>query len=127
MNKIIATPNAPAAIGPYSQGVQACGSMVFVSGPLPFIPETGALLEGTVGEMTVQSMKNIAAILAEAGCTLADVVKTTIFLKDLNDFAEVNAAYATFFPENPPARACVQVAKLPRDAKVEIEAIAVKA
>ena len=124
MNKIIATPNAPAAIGPYSQGVQTAGGMVFVSGQLPFIPETGALLEGTVGEMTVQSMKNIQAILAEAGCTLADVVKTTIFLKDLNDFAEVNAAYATFFPENPPARACVQVAKLPRDAKVEIEAIA---
>ena len=100
--------------------------MVFVSGQLPFVPATGALLEGSVGEMTVQSMKNIEAILAEAGCTLKDVVKTTIFLKDLNDFAEVNAAYATFFPENPPARACVQVAKLPRDAKVEIEAIACK-
>ena len=125
MNKILNTANAPAAIGPYSQGVQCC-NMVFVSGQLPFVPETGALLEGSVGEMTVQSMKNIEAILAEAGCTLADVVKTTIFLKDLNDFAEVNAAYATFFPENPPARACVQVAKLPRDAKVEIEAIAVK-
>ena len=125
MNKILNTANAPAAIGPYSQGVQCC-NMVFVSGQLPFVPETGALLEGSVGEMTVQSMKNIEAILAEAGCTLADVVKTTIFLKDLNDFAEVNAAYATFFPENPPARACVQVAKLPRDAKVEIEAIACK-
>ena len=125
MNKVIATPTAPAAIGPYSQAVQA-GNMVFVSGQLPFVPETGALLEGSVGEMTVQSMKNIEAILAEAGCTLKDVVKTTIFLKDLNDFAEVNAAYATFFPENPPARACVQVAKLPRDAKVEIEAIACK-
>ena len=124
MKKILNSSNAPAAIGPYSQGVMATGAMVFVSGQLPFIPETGALLEGTVGEMTVQSMKNIQAILAEAGCTLADVVKTTIFLKDLNDFAEVNAAYATFFPENPPARACVQVAKLPRDAKVEIEAIA---
>ena len=123
MNKILNTVNAPAAIGPYSQDVQ-CGNMVFVSGQLPFVPETGALLEGSVGEMTVQSMKNIEAILAEAGCTLKDVVKTTIFLKDLNDFAEVNAAYATFFPENPPARACVQVAKLPRDAKVEIEAIA---
>jgi len=71
-------------------------------------------------------MQNIAAILAEAGCTLQDVVKTTIFLKDLGDFAEVNAAYATFFPENPPARACVQVAKLPKDGRVEIEAIAVK-
>ncbi len=125
MNKILNTANAPAAIGPYSQGVQCC-NMVFVSGQLPFVPETGALLEGSVGEMTVQSMKNIEAILAEAGCTLKDVVKTTIFLKELNDFAEVNAAYATFFPENPPARACVQVAKLPRDAKVEIEAIACK-
>ena len=125
MNKILNTTNAPAAIGPYSQGVQCC-NMVFVSGQLPFVPETGALLEGSVGEMTIQSMKNIEAILAEAGCTLADVVKTTIFLKDLNDFAEVNAAYATFFPQNPPARACVQVAKLPRDAKVEIEAIACK-
>ena len=121
----IATKNAPAAIGPYSQGVQACGSMVFVSGQLPFIPETGALLEGTVGEMTMQCMKNIEAILAAAGCTLQDVVKTTIFLKDLNDFAEVNGAYATFFPSNPPARACVQVARLPRDTRVEIEAIAV--
>jgi len=127
MKKILNSSNAPAAIGPYSQGVMATGAMVFVSGQLPFVPETGALLEGTVGEMTVQSMKNVEAILAEAGCTLQDVVKTTIFLKDLNDFAEVNAAYATFFPENPPARACVQVAKLPRDAKVEIEAIAVKA
>ena len=125
MNKILNTANAPAAIGPYSQGVQCC-NMVFVSGQLPFVPETGALLEGSVGEMTVQSMKNIEAILAEAGCTLKDVVKTTIFLKELNDFAEVNAAYATFFPENPPARACVQVAKLPRDARVEIEAIACK-
>lgn len=125
MNKVIATPAAPAAIGPYSQAVQA-GNMVFVSGQLPFMPETGALLEGTVGEMTAQSLKNIQAILEAAGCTMADVVKTTIFLKDLNDFAEVNAAYAPFFPENAPARACVQVAKLPRDARVEIEAIAVK-
>ena len=125
MNKILNTVNAPAAIGPYSQGVQ-CGNMVFVSGQLPFVPETGALLEGSVGEMTIQSMKNIEAILAEAGCTFADVVKTTIFLKDLGDFAEVNAAYAKFFPADPPARACVQVAKLPKDARVEIEAIAVK-
>ncbi len=122
---IISTPNAPAAIGPYSQGV-ACGDMVFVSGQLPFIPATGELLDGSIAEMTVQCMKNIEAILVEAGSSLANVVKTTIFLKDLNDFAEVNAAYAPFFPENPPARACVQVAKLPRDAKIEIEVIAVK-
>ena len=124
MEKVI-TANAPAAIGPYVQGTCA-GGMVFVSGQLPIDPATGALETGSIGDQTRRSMENIAAILAEAGCTLADVVKTTIFLKDLNDFAEVNAAYATFFPENPPARACVQVAKLPRDAKVEIEAIAVK-
>ena len=131
MNKILSTKNAPAAIGPYSQGVQA-GNTVYVSGQLYFVPETGELLEGTIGEMTEQCMKNIAGdvykrqILAEADCTLADIVKTTIFLKDLNDFAAVNEAYGKFFPQNPPARACVQVAKLPRDAKVEIEAIAVK-
>lgn len=125
MNKIISTPKAPAAIGPYSQGVQA-GNIVFVSGQLCFIPETGALLEGTIAEQTVQCLTNISNILAEAGCTMADIVKTTIFLKEMNDFAEVNAAYATFFPTNPPARACVQVAKLPKDAAVEIEAIAVK-
>lgn len=125
MNKILSTTQAPAAIGPYAQGVQA-GQMVFVSGQLPIDPATGDLCTGTVGDMTCQSMLNIAAILAEAGCTLANVVKTTIFLKDLDDFAQVNAAYAGFFPENPPARACVQVAKLPKDARVEIEAIAVK-
>ncbi len=122
---ILSTANAPAAIGPYSQGVSYC-NLVFVSGQLPIIPATGEMVDGTVGEMTVQCMKNIEAVLAEAGCTLANIAKTTIFLKDLGDFAEVNAAYATFFPENPPARACVQVAKLPKDAKVEIEAIACK-
>ena len=125
MNKNLSTPKAPAAIGPYAQGVQA-GNMVFVSGQLPIVPETGDLHTGSMGEQTCQCMQNIAAILAEAGCTLQDVVKTTIFLKDLGDFVEVNAAYATFFPENPPARACVQVAKLPKDGRVEIEAIAVK-
>ena len=93
MNKTLNTVNAPAAIGPYAQGIQA-GNMVFVSGQLPIVPATGELVTGSVGEMTCQSMKNIAAILAEAGCTLQDVVKTTIFLKDLGDFAEVNAAYA---------------------------------
>ena len=123
--KTISTQNAPAAIGPYSQGV-AAGSMVFVSGQLPIVPETGELHTGSIGEQTAQSMRNIEAILAEAGCTLKDVVKTTIFLKDMGDFAEVNAAYGKFFTENPPARACVQVAKLPKDAPVEIEAIAAK-
>ena len=125
MNQVLETKNAPAAIGPYSQGI-AAGSMVFVSGQLPIVPETGKLHPDDIGEQTAQSMRNIAAILQEAGCTLKDVVKTTIFLKDLSDFAQVNAAYAAFFPENAPARACVQVAKLPKDARVEIEAIAVK-
>lgn len=123
MKKILSTTNAPAAIGPYSQGVQA-GNMVFVSGQLPIVPATGELLNDTVGEQTKQCMNNIMAILAEAGCTLTDVVKTTIFLKDLGNFAEVNAAYGQFFQENPPARACVQVAKLPKDADIEIEVIA---
>lgn len=126
MNKVLSTPNAPAAIGPYSQGIQA-GGIVFVSGQLPIVPATGALLKGSVGEQTAQSLNNIRNILAEAGCTLADVVKTTIFLRDMNDFGEVNAAYAAFFPEKAPARACVQVARLPKDADLEIEAIAVKA
>ena len=125
MNQILSTKNAPAAIGPYSQGVQA-GNMVFVSGQLPIVPETGALLEENIGEQTKQCLCNVAAILAEAGCTLKDVVKTTIFLKDMNDFAEVNAAYGTFFTQEPPARACVQVAKLPKDADTEIEVIAVR-
>ncbi len=122
---IIATPNAPAAIGPYSQATAFC-NLIFVSGQLPFIPATGELLDGSIGEMTMQCMKNIEAILKEGGSDLSKVLKTTIFLKDLSDFAEVNAAYATFFPENPPARACVQVARLPRDAKIEIEVIATK-
>ena len=125
MNKILSTKKAPAAIGPYSQGVQA-GNMVFVSGQLPIVPATGELLAENIGEQTKQCLVNIMAILAEAGCTLADVVKTTIFLKDMADFAEVNAAYALFFVENPPARACVQVAKLPKDADIEIEVIAVR-
>lgn len=125
MNTVISTAKAPAAIGPYSQAVKA-GNMVFVSGQLAFIPETGKLLEGTIAEQTRQCMHNLSAILEAAGCTLADVVKTTIFLKDMNDFAEVNGAYAEFFTANPPARACVQVARLPRDASVEIEVIACK-
>lgn len=126
MKNVLSTPNAPAAIGPYSQGIQA-GNMVFVSGQLPIVPETGKLLEGTVGEQTKQSLRNIENVLKEAGCTMQDVVKTAIFLRDMNDFAEVNAAYATFFQENPPARSCVQVARLPKDADLEIEAIAYKA
>ena len=125
MKNIISTANAPAAIGPYSQAIDL-GNIVITSGQLPIDPATGALETGSIGDQTRRSMENIIAILAEAGCTLQDVVKTTIFLRDLNDFAAVNEAYAAYFPANPPARACVQVARLPKDANVEIEAIAVK-
>ena len=123
MKKTLSTPSAPAAIGPYAQGVAAAG-LIFVSGQLPIDPATGELCTGSMAEQTRQCLRNISAILAAGGATLADVVKTTIFLQDLNDFAEVNAAYAEFFPTDAPARACVQVARLPKDGRIEIEAIA---
>ena len=125
MKKPIATQNAPAAIVPYSQGVDA-GSIVFVSGQLPVDPSTGAFAEGGIAEQTNQSLTNIQAILAEAGLTMDNVVKTTVFLKDMNDFAAMNQVYATFFTTNPPARSAVEVARLPKDARLEIEAIAVR-
>ena len=125
MKKPIATQNAPAAIGPYSQGVDA-GSIVFVSGQLPVDPSTGAFAEGGIAEQTNQSLTNIQAILAEAGLTMDNVVKTTVFLKDMNDFAAMNQVYATFFTTNPPARSAVEVARLPKDARLEIEATAVR-
>ena len=125
MTKVLHSDQAPAAIGPYSQGILA-GSTVYVSGQLPIVPATGELLEGSIAEQTVQALRNIGAILAEAGCGMAQVVKTTVLLRDMGDFAEMNAAYGTFFPENPPARACYQVACLPRNAALEIECIAVK-
>ena len=126
MNKVLKTPDAPAAIGPYSQGIQA-GNTVYVSGQLPIVPATGELLGGSIADQTRQALGNIRAILAEAGCTLADVVKTTVLLRDIADFAEMNAAYAEFFPENAPARACFQVAALPKGAALEIECVAHRA
>ena len=124
MNKQpVSTPDAPAAIGPYSQGIKANG-FVFVSGQIPLNPETGAFPEG-IAAQTRQSIENLRAILRAAGADLNGVVKTTVFLKDMNDFAAMNAVYAELFgTENAPARAAVQVAKLPKDALVEIEAIA---
>ena len=124
MKKQITTPNAPAAIGPYSAGITA-GSFVFVSGQLPVDPNSGALCTGTIADMTRQSLKNVIAVLEAAGSEAAKIVKTTVFLADLNDFAAMNEAYAAFFEGEPPARSCVQVARLPRDARIEIEAIAV--
>ncbi len=125
MNKPIATAGAPAAIGPYSQAVQA-GNTVYVSGQLPIDPATGAFAGADIAAQTQQSLANIRAILEEAGMTMANVVKTTVLLADINEFATMNAVYAQFFTEPYPARAAFQVAALPKGAKVEIEAIAVK-
>lgn len=124
MKKIINTNNAPAAIGPYSQGIDT-GSLVFTSGQLPLNPETKELVSD-VAAATKQSLENVKAILEDAGTSMANVVKTTIYLKDIADFAAVNEVYGSYFPENCPARSCFQVAKLPMDAVIEIEAIAVK-
>lgn len=123
MNKPIHTGNAPAAIGPYSQAVQA-GSLVFVSGQLPIDPATGAFAGADIASQTRQSLTNVKNILEEAGYTCADVVKTTVLLADIGDFAAMNAVYAEFFTENCPARAAFAVKDLPKGALVEIEAIA---
>ena len=122
--KQIATSKAPAALGPYSQGIST-GNLVFISGQLPIDPATGKLLEASIGEQTNLIMRNIEAVAQEAGTSLNIIVKTTIFLTDLSNFQEVNAAYGSFFTEAPPARATVQVAALPLGASVEIEAVAV--
>jgi len=124
MNEIIHTPNAPAAIGPYSQAVKA-GSMLFVSGQIPIDPATGAFAGDDIVTQTRQSLTNVKNILEAAGYALTDVVKTTVLLADIADFAAMNAVYAEFFTANCPARACFAVKDLPKGALVEIEAIAV--
>ena len=123
--KAIHTNQAPAAIGPYSQAIEANG-IVFVSGQLPINPATGQFAEGGIGELTRQSLTNIRNILAEAGLTMDNVVKTSVFLADMADFAGMNAVYAEFFPGTAPARSAVAVKTLPKDARVEIECIAVR-
>ena len=123
MKQVINTNEAPGAIGPYSQAIKANG-FLFVSGQLPVVPATGQFAEGGVSGQTRQSLENVKAILAAAGCTLDDVVKTTVFIKDMNDFGAVNTAYAEYFTQDCPARACFEVARLPKDALVEIEVIA---
>lgn len=125
MNKPIHTPNAPAAIGPYSQAIQA-GNTLFVSGQIPIDPATGAFAGSDIATQTRQSLTNVRNILAEAGYTCADVVKTTVLLADIADFAAMNAVYAEFFTAPCPARACFAVKDLPKGALVEIEAIACK-
>ena len=124
-NKAISTPAAPAAIGPYSQAVQA-GGTVYVSGQLPIDPATGEFAGPDIVSQTRQSLTNVQAILAQAGMTMADVVKTTVLLADIADFGEMNQVYAGFFAEPFPARAAFQVAALPKGAKVEIECVAVR-
>ena len=127
MRRTIQTDQAPAAIGPYVQAVAVAGrEMVFCSGQIPLVAETGELLQGSVAEQTERVMHNLGRVLEAAGCSFADVVRTTIFLKDMNDFGAVNEVYARSFPGEPPARACVEVARLPKDVAVEIDAIAIK-
>lgn len=123
MKKVLATKQAPAAIGPYSQGIRA-DKFVFVSGQLPIDPATGEFAGDDIAAQTRQSLTNISNILASDGLTMADVVKTTVLLKNIGDFAAMNEVYATFFEGDCPARAAFEVAALPKDALVEIEAIA---
>ena len=121
--RIVRTEGAPGAIGPYSQAVVA-GGFVYASGQIPLDPATGQFVEGGVGEQTRQVLKNLSKVLEAAGSSLGRVVKTTVFLADMNDFAAMNEAYAEFFAEEPPARSTVQAARLPRDARVEIDVVA---
>jgi len=123
MREIIETDNAPAPIGPYSQAIRANG-FVFVSGQIPVLPNTGSVVEGGIAEQTHQAMKNLAAILKASGTGLGKVVKTTVYLANLEDFSEFNQVYGEYFAGAKPARATVQVARLPKEALVEIEAIA---
>ncbi|MFN0278361.1 MAG: RidA family protein [Pyrinomonadaceae bacterium] len=124
MKETITTENAPGAIGPYSQAIKA-GGMVFCSGQIPIDPQTSEFVSHLVSEQTEQVLKNLGEVLKAAGTSLENVVKTTVFLADMNDFAEMNEVYGRYFSDNKPARATVQAARLPRDAKVEIDCIAV--
>ncbi len=125
MKEIISTKKAPAAIGPYSQAV-VVGDMIYTSGMIPIIPETGELESGDITAQARQAISNLIALLEEAGSDAQSVVKTTVFIKDMNDFAKINEVYATFFTDNYPARSCVEVARLPKDVLIEIEAVAIK-
>ena len=121
--EIIQTPNAPAAIGPYSQGIKY-GNLVFVSGQIPIDPATGELVEGDIKQQTRQVLTNVQAVLESAGSSLENVLKATVFITSMDDFPLVNEAYAEFFKSASPARACVEVSRLPKEVQVEIEAIA---
>jgi 2-iminobutanoate/2-iminopropanoate deaminase len=124
MREAIATDRAPQAIGPYSQAVRA-DNQIYCSGQIPIDPTTGSIIEGDIGAQTRQVLTNLSNVLEAAGASLDDVVKTTVYLADMNDFAAMNAVYATFFSSLAPARSTMQAARLPRDARVEIDVIAV--
>ena len=124
MREAVATRSAPQAIGPYSQGIRA-GSLLFVSGQVPIDPATGSIVDGDIAAQTHRVLQNVGAILEAGGAWFDNVVRTTVFLADMNDFAAMNAVYATYFKAPAPARATVQVSRLPRDARIEIDVIAV--
>ncbi len=121
--QVIATENAPAAVGAYSQGIIANG-FVYTAGQVPLVPETKQMVEGGIKEQTRQSLENVKGVLEAAGSSMANVVKTTVFLADINDFADFNAVYSEYFPDNPPARSAIQAGALPLGAMIEIEAVA---
>ncbi|MBQ8697638.1 MAG: RidA family protein [Schwartzia sp.] len=125
MKKVISTAEAPKAIGPYSQAIEA-GGFIFVSGQIPLIPATGELVEGSVEVQTARVLENLKAILGAAGSSLEAVVKTTVYITNMDDFVKVNGIYGQYFQENPPARVCVEVGKLPKGALVEIDVIAAR-
>lgn len=123
--KTISTDKAPQAIGPYSQGVIAAG-MIYTSGQLGIDPSTGEIVTSSIEDEARQSLNNVEAVLSQAGAKLSDVIKVTVFVKDLNQFEDINKVYSEFFSEHKPARSCVEVARLPKDGNIEIEAIAIK-
>ena len=125
MKTVIATPDAPAAVGPYSQAV-AVGNFLFCAGQIPLDPASGNIVEGDVSAQTTRVLENVKAVLAANSMTFADVVKATVFLADMNDFAAMNAVYSQYFQAPYPARSTIQVARLPKDARVEIEVIAAR-
>ena len=121
--RVVSTDEAPAAVGPYSQAIVSDG-WVWVSGQIPLDPATGVMVDGDVAAQARRCLDSLAAVLAAAGSSLDRVVRATVYLVDMNDFAAVNAVYATYFPDDPPSRACVEVRRLPKDARVEIDAVA---
>jgi 2-iminobutanoate/2-iminopropanoate deaminase len=124
MKSIVLTKEAPAPIGPYNQAIIASGSFIFTAGQIPIDPHNGQVVPGDIKAQTRQALKNLQAVLEKGGASMVDVVKTTVFIKDMNEFAGMNEIYAEFFKESAPARSTVEVSRLPRDVKVEVEAIA---